>query len=76
MGRPSERRRDCARRAAILWTYLNASSDCFCTGDGTGIGEKCTVFPTTEYLNQIDPTIGLIVTLQKRNSHAIQLAKS
>jgi len=46
-----------------LWTYLNASNDYFCTGDGTGIGEKCTIFPTSESLNQIDLTLGLIITL-------------
>lgn len=46
-----------------FWTYLNAGNDYFCTGDGTGLGEKCTVFPTSESLDQIDLTVGLIITL-------------
>ena len=46
-----------------FWTYMNASNDYFCTGDGTGGGEQCTIFPTTESLSQIDLTLGLIITL-------------
>jgi outer membrane protein W len=45
-----------------FWTYMNASNDYWCTGDGAG-GEKCTVFPTSESLNQIDLTLGLLITL-------------
>jgi outer membrane protein W len=46
-----------------MWTYMNASNDYFCTGDGTGYGEQCTIFPTSESLSQIDLTLGLIITL-------------
>jgi hypothetical protein len=46
-----------------IWTYMNAANDYWCTGDGTGVGEKCTVFPTSESLSQIDITLGLIITL-------------
>jgi hypothetical protein len=46
-----------------MWTYMGASNDYFCTGDGTGTGEQCTVFPTSESLSQIDITLGLIITL-------------
>jgi hypothetical protein len=46
-----------------VWTYMNASNEYFCTGDGTGYGQECTVFPTSESLSQIDLTVGLIITL-------------
>ena len=46
-----------------MWTYMDASSNYFCTGDGTGTGTQCTVFPDSESLSQIDITLGLIITL-------------
>ena len=46
-----------------IWTYMKASNDYWCTGDGTGTGEQCTVFPTSESLSQIDLTLGLIFAL-------------
>lgn len=44
-----------------MWTYMSAGTDYFCTGTGTGYGEQCTVFPTSESLSQIDISLGLIV---------------
>jgi len=44
-----------------MYTYMNASNDYFCTGDGTGTGEQCTIFPTSESLSQIDVSLGLII---------------
>jgi len=44
-----------------MWTYMSAGNDYFCTGTGTGVGEQCTLFPTTESLSQIDLTLGLII---------------
>jgi hypothetical protein len=46
-----------------FWTYMNAANDYFCQPDGTGVGTQCVIFPTSESLNQIDITIGLIITL-------------
>ncbi|MGD8413710.1 MAG: outer membrane beta-barrel protein [Candidatus Latescibacterota bacterium] len=46
-----------------FWTYMNAANDYFCQPDGTGRGTQCVIFPTSESLNQIDITLGLIITL-------------
>jgi hypothetical protein len=43
-----------------MYTYLAAANDYWCTGDGTGLGENCTVYPSSTSLSQIDVTLGAI----------------
>ena len=43
-----------------MYTYLASGNDYWCSGDGTGLGENCTVYPTATELSQIDVTLGAI----------------